>query len=325
MLRLPAPGEDPGPLIAHPSPVQAPGHEDDHEEEEHEHDHDHDHAEEKEGSTLRFIAMMAVPGLLLLGLFAWLLMPEEPAAPGTITPAVTNEREQESRPVRAEPEAVAPPAATDAVQMEAAAKGFLDAPTVEQALKWIYRADELRPKVEAWYAAQPYKAPGFKGMIEDMDTVVLASGEVTVMGMAIRTGDFEMRQLPVVKTSEGYRVDWESWVAWSEMSWEDFKKQRPTEPKLFRVISSPAIYYNFEFRDESKWVSFSLGSLDGEDTLYGYTPVGSDLAARLRPLDGVGHRKVTLKLRFPENSPTDNQVLIEEIVGEDWLGLPGKR
>lgn len=316
-------GEDPGPLIAHPSPIQALGQEDDHEEDEH--DHEHDHPEEQDGGTLRFIAMMAVPGLLLLGLFAWLLMPKDPASTGTNTPVAGKEAEQAARPEEAKPESPARPAATDAVQMEAAAKGFLDAPTVEEALKWIYRADELRPKVEAWYAAQPYKAAGFKGMIEDMDTVVLASGEVTVMGMAIRTGDFEMRQLPVAKTPEGYRVDWESWVAWSEMSWEDFQTQKPTEPKIFRVISSPAIYYNFEFKDESKWVSFRLESLDGEKTLYGYTTGGSDVAARLRPLDGVGHRKVTLKLRFPENSRTDNQVLIEEIVGENWLGLPAKR
>jgi len=202
----------------------------------------------------------------------------------------------------------------------------MGAATVEEALKWVYRAEELRPKIEAWYAAHPYEAPGFEGIADTDGATILASGKSTVMGLNVRTHDFETRQIAMVKTPAGYRVDWESWVAWSEMSWKDFKKEKPSEAKLFRVVSNPAIYYNFEFKDESKWISFNLQSVNGDDSLYGYAPVGSDLTARLRALDGVVRRKVMLKLRFPENPSSDNQVLIEEIVGEGWFDLqPEKR
>lgn len=324
MLRLPSAGEDPGPLIVYPSPLQAEDHDADHDAEEQDDDHGSDPGEAKEGGTLRFVAMLAIPGVLLLALFAWMLKPKEQVPTGASAPVAESAAGPAADSPEPAPEAGARPAATDAVQMDAAAKGFLEAPTMEEALKWTYRAAEVRPKMEAWYAGKPYRAPGFKGRAPEADTAVLTSGEVMVMGLAVRTGDFEARQLAMVKTPDGYRVDWESWVAWSEMSWKDFKKLRPAEPKLFRVISSPGTYYNFGFKDESKWVCFGLASPDREDTLYGYAPAGSDLAAHLRPLDGVGQRKVILKLRYPENAPADNQVVIEEIVGDGWLDLSGK-
>lgn len=322
MLRLPSAGEDPGPLIAYPSPLQNEADEIVHEEEDHDQE-GHESAEEKEGGMLRFVAMLAIPSVILLGVFAWLLMPKERNSTEANLSDTAAKSEQAVPTEEAKPETETRIASTDAVQQDAVAKNFLEAPTMEEALKWIRSGEKLRPKLVEWYTARPYQAPGFKGSAGE--SLVLAGGETMVIGMAIRTGDFETRQLPMVRTPEGFRVDWESWVAWSEMSWVDFKKQKPSGPKLFRVISSPGIYYNFEFKDESKWVCFKLESLDGEDTLYGYAPTGSDLAARLRPLDGVVNRKVMLKLRFPENSATDNQVLIEEIAGDGWVDLSAER
>lgn len=325
MLRLPTAGEDPGPLIVYPSPTLAAEQAEDHEESEH--DHDHDHAEEKEGSTLRFIAMMSVPGVLLLGLFAWMLMPKDQSPAATNTPVAANETAPAQPLDEAKPEATSKrntkPSQTVWVQLEDVVQKFLTAPTAEEALKWIYRPDEVKAKAEAWYVATPYESPGFKGVGSEFS--YLSEEGTEAIGLFVRKGDFQRREIALVETPEGYRVDWESWAGWSEMNWSDFKKQRPTEPKLFRVVSSPSGYYNFSFKNETEWISFRLESPDGEDFLYGYAPTASDLAARLRPTDGVDKRHVILKLKFPADSPVDNQVLIEEIVNDRWLDLPGKR
>jgi hypothetical protein len=40
---------------------------------------------------------------------------------------------------------------------------------------------------------------------------------------------------PVEHTSEGPRVDWESFVGAGEMAWSEFLETKPASPKLFRV------------------------------------------------------------------------------------------
>ena len=318
MLRLPGPQEDPGPLIIHRE--EAPVAIEVEEEDDHDHDHDHAHQEEKD-STLALILKMAVPGVLLLGLFAWLLMKDDGETAKTEADAAPAPAPAgETAAVKTEETPAPKRAVSEQVQLEETARKFLEAPTLAEALEFIYRPEEVGPKAEAWHATRPYRPPGFKGTAGDAS--ILSSGKTEVISLAVRTGDFEKREVALVKTPQGYRVDWESWAGWSEMSWEDFKKQRPTGPKLFRVICSPTVYYNFAFKDESQWVSFRLDSPDSKDFLYGYAPGNSELGALLRPTDGVTNRSVIMMLKFPPDAATDNQVIIEAITGEGWLALP---
>lgn len=314
MLRLPAPGEDPGPLFL--PPRDEPGFSSAEEEEEDDEDIAGEQEEEKDG-TMRLIAIMAVPGVLLLGLFGWMMMPREKApaaAPAQALPAAA----ESATPAEKTP--AKPRPATDMVRMEATARKFMEAPTLEEALALSFRPESIREKAAAWYALRPYEKPGFKGTEGEPTELVL--GDLRITSLGVRTGDFEPKHIALVETPEGYRVDWESWVGWSEMGWEDFMSQRPAEPKRFRVISSATDYYNFGFSDETEWISFRLNSPDGIDSLYGYAPAGSDLAARLRPLDGVEKRPVILELSYPPDGKADNQVIIGGIVGNGWIDLP---
>ncbi len=315
MLRLPGAEDEPGPLLA--PRREAP----DTAADEAEHEEAGPTGEGEGDGTLRLIAMMAVPGLLLLGLFAWMMMPDKdaPAAaaavPGESAPAA----EEEAEPA-AEEAPPAPRAPSEMVQMEETARKFMEAPTQEEALALCFRPEAIREKAAEWYAREPYEAPGFQGTTDNLAET--AVGKLRITSLGVRTGDFDPRHIALVQTPEGFRVDWESWVGWSEMSWEDFKAQRPAEPKRFRAISSASDYYNFGFKDETEWISFRLESPDGMHFLYGYAPAGSDLAARLRPLDGVEKRPVILELSYPPDGKADNQVIIGGISGDGWIDLP---
>ena len=315
MLRLPGPDEEAGPLVVPPPETAGAASE----EEDHEDHEEHDHSHEKEGGTARLILLMTIPGLLLLGLFAWLVMPgkdtlaaplQAPAlpAPGAKDPAAG--------------EAAPPRRASELVVLEETARKFMEAATVEEALALVYRPEAVRPKAEAWYEVRRYEPPGFKGTTDESSEVVI--GGLRVVQLGVRTGDFEKKELALVETPEGFRVVWEAWAGWSEMDWEDFQKQKPTEGKLFRVICSPSDYYNFGFKDETEWISFRLDAADGEHSVYGYVPAGSPLAAQLRPLDGVERRAVILALKYPPDSTADNQVIIEKITGSGWVDLPAE-
>lgn len=315
MLRLPGPDEEPGPLVVSaPEAAGAAFEEEDHEDHE-----EHDHSHEREDGTARLILLMTIPGLLLLGLSAWLMMPEKdtraasPQAPVIPAPRAEDPAAAEAAPRRR---------ASELVQLEETAKKFLEAATVDEALALVYRPEAVRPKAEAWYEVRRYEAPGFKGTTDESSEVFIEGRRVVQFG--VRTGDFEKKELALVETPEGFRVAWEAWVGWSEMDWEDFQKQKPAEAKLFRVICSPSDYYNFGFKDETAWISFRLDSADGEHSVYGYVPAGSPLAAQLRPLDGVERRPVILTLKYPPDSSADNQVIIEKITGSGWVDLPSE-
>jgi hypothetical protein len=210
-------------------------------------------------------------------------------------------------------------AATDVVQMEETLKNFLQAATPAEALRWVYQPEKIAPKLEAWLAGEAYKAPGYKAMLDEASTRSENGHEIT--GLTVRDGNFEKQSVALVKTPEGYRVDWESWVGWSEMSCSDFKKQKPATSKLFRVTVSASDYYNFSFKSEVEWSCYRLDLLDGEDFLYAYIPRASPIDAQLRPVDGVPTRNFILRLKFPADPQTDNQVLIEEIVASGWVHL----
>jgi hypothetical protein len=177
----------------------------------------------------------------------------------------------------------------------------------------VRKRDEVEPKIRAWYREHPFgdltlKEFGANHMV--MFRYGLAS-------VTVRTSDFKNRFIVLQKTGDGFKVDWESWVGWSEMSWKKFRKQRPAEPKLFRVYAKQGKYYNFGFSDDTVWRCYELGSPDGEDVVFGYVRRGSDLDMKMA---GVADKPVgmTLMLRFPENAPSDNQVFIDSIVAEGW-------
>jgi hypothetical protein len=87
---------------------------------------------------------------------------------------------------------------------------------------------------------------------------------------------------------------------------------------LFRVVLEPVEYYNFGFADETRWVSYRLSSLQGEQVFYGYTERGSALDGQLRPPPEIKSTHATLMLRFPEQAETSNQVLIDGWLGNCW-------
>ncbi|WP_367872102.1 hypothetical protein [Luteolibacter sp. Populi] len=303
MLRLPAEGDPPAPLVIERGEAHA-------------------HAREEEpepasSGTLRLLAMVSLPALLLLGLFAWWIMPR---ASDKSTPVVQKERVE----TPAEPgakEAVLP-AENLALQVDSLTQHFLEAPTVEELLRWVRIPEQVKPEIAAWYAGKTYKAPGFGGMADSYRYIVQNDRELVVV--PVRTGDFELRDLMLVREAEGWRVDWESWAPWSDLPWEEFRKERPTEPKIFRVIVSPVNYYNFGFKDDLQWRSYRLDSLDGEQGIFGYAERGSATDVRINSLlEGGSKKPMLLRLKFPPQAPSDNQVEIAELVSENWVDLAG--
>lgn len=202
------------------------------------------------------------------------------------------------------------------VEAESLARDFLNATTVEEVLPVVRNPEQARLRMAREYPDGRLNPPG---MAEFNPGKALMRGTVG-FEVSVRTRTFELRPLNLVETPAGLRIDWESWVEWSEMAWPEFLGTKPTTAQAFRVVVRKVDYYNFNFADDSKWRSFLLESRKGERRMYGYVERGSDLAQRIQIAPELKSGLFILKVRFPEGAEADsNQVLIEEVVHDSWV------
>jgi len=195
------------------------------------------------------------------------------------------------------------------------ARAFLDADTVEALLKVVDRPEVVAGRIERYHP---------DGTIEPLGLGDYSQfSQVRQIGpyamVPLRTRDFKVRMMTFRVYPDVLKVDWESWVGWSETSWDEFIGNRLEGTHTFRVNLAAVEYYNFDFADEQKWQSFRLGSPDEEHRLYGYVARDSPAHATLRSLLEQGSTQVTLELRFAENATTGDQVEIIRVVAENWI------
>lgn len=306
MLRLPGAGEETPPLI---TPART-GAEDEVEEIE-----SADELPAAGGSDWKFLLGLSVPALLILGLFAWWMAPDAKPVEAPVASQLPPPSPGEA--VDGKPAASAK---NRMVEIEAVVKGFLAAATGEEILRFVRDPDRTAPKLSKWLEGRNYSAPGFREMIGD-DVVPTAGGNLT--RVTVRTGDFEAREIVLMESDGNLKVDWESWVGWSEMSWSEFKEKRPTEGRWFRVNLSEVEYYNFDFTDEDAWVSYRLDSPDGLESLYGYVPPDGEIARKIPPFEKGATIKLLVRLKYPAGAHSNNQVLIDAVSGHEWVELSG--
>lgn len=198
---------------------------------------------------------------------------------------------------------------------ETLVKKFLEAKSVEEMLPLIRNADTVEAKLRAYYP---------DGVIENPEMMRFDSSNALshrdgLVSIAIVTKGYEKKQVGLVEVDGELKVDWESWVGWSEMPWSELVKQKPLEPTLVRVILKNVDYYNFDFSDERKWRSYSLISPDESHVLYGYVQRNSALDKAIRPNESKAVVYQTLKIHFTESKDTRKQVIIDEVVADGWV------
>lgn len=201
-------------------------------------------------------------------------------------------------------------------ELESLSASFLNASTVDELLKYVRERSQTEPKIRAYYPDGKIAAPGMSAF----NTTGAISFNGRLASIAVRTKDFAEKQLAFVRTVEGLKVDWESYVAWSEMPWSQFISEKPVRPLVFRAKLRSLDYYNFGFSDEDEWRSYELRAPDGEYVLYGYVKRDSALDQKIRPLESKASILVTLSLKYPPGKDVkDNQVIIDGMVGNGWV------
>ena len=202
---------------------------------------------------------------------------------------------------------------------EVVVKKFLNASSLEEMAKYVRTPETTVPRMRAWYGDKPWKVTGVKE--------VGVGGRVTVKGamasMSVKLKDFSYRQIALERVGQEYKVDWESWVCWSSMPWDDLFEKTPQDPVEIRVRCSLDSYYNRYFRDDTKWVAVRLSHPYKDRSLYGYIDKNSPVLMRL--IGDLQSRKVsavTIKVKYPQDPLANNQVIITDYTQNGWVRPP---
>lgn len=218
------------------------------------------------------------------------------------------------------PDDVEPERLRAAIELQ---KLFWAAPTWHEKLAFITDSKRVQPMVKEFYEVQKDTEP-LVGNLTAQGHFKLNSAEVLLFSYSSPRPGGALDMALVATNGGKFLIDWESYVGASEVSWGQFKRERITQPKLFRVFANQDDYFNFEFSDDKRFTSFHLTSPDGLNFVKGYCERESTIAKTLISLFSTGaeRKALTLRLAFPEKAQSDQCVHIIGVLANRWLIVP---
>ena len=270
------------------------------------------------GENRRMLGMLIGGGCLLVLLIvgaSLALRGRSQAPPVVAGPSVDKSGSKLVTPEPAPPNVTARSEVETLTAVEPLARKFLTATRVADLLPLIRNPDVAAARMQHYYPEGKVSAPGLISF--NTDSAVVRLGTISAIKVVTRDGG--NKTLAFVETPQGIKIDWESWVGWSEMPWEEFLKSKPTTGVMFRLNVKAANYYNFAFTNDQKWQAYQLTQPDGETAIYGYAERGSEICAKLPRATDNQPVSIMLTLKFPVAAGSNNQVLIERFVADGWV------
>lgn len=198
-----------------------------------------------------------------------------------------------------------------------AIKKFCAAPTAEALIPFIRDPERVGPNLLRYYSAENPWVPLALGPQPDLSILEVHRNFVVLQ---LPLADFATRPIALEKTPDGFRVDWESFTGYSELSWAELRRTRPRDPVLVRAVVRPTDYFNRDFTSANTHLAFQISDLNRDQVLYGYVPIGGEADLQLQKVllnDPSVH--AVIRVRYPENSTNDRQVEITEVLEKGWI------
>lgn len=256
--------------------------------------------------VLRTIAIAAA--ILFLGFLGWAVFMLITADPDTQPGADQASSHQDpSNPTAEAPISEDP---------QAVATRFAFNPSVEKRLQWARNPQEIQSHLKSY----PNDAISGRVLRLSQPSVQNRDG-ITCTNFEAFMADGNIRQLRVIPTRQGMKVDWDAYARHGSQSWTQILEQAELSADV-RVRVKPVGLYLGNFNDESKWRCYLLSSPDLDQSIYGYVKLDSKTHKILKmatiPYKPEGS-KVTLRIHKARNTSNTQQVEIQRILGVGWV------
>jgi hypothetical protein len=204
---------------------------------------------------------------------------------------------------------------------------FHAASSVEAMLKEVRHPERIGPLMEQYYSKKPLQASEVS-LVEGLNPLTIGTrSEFWVVLTRHHSGE---QGIVVVEVSgpDRVKVDWETFVCYQPMVWDDFVKNRQANFREdFRVYVQHDDFYNYEFGDSERYQAYKLSALNGEEVLYGYVERKSPLYEAMEELlvrKSGQPAPMLLRLYLPGGLQSKSGVLIEKLIAPRWLVVDEK-
>ena len=206
---------------------------------------------------------------------------------------------------------------------------FVAAEGIDEKMRFVRHPETTRAKMRQ-YELSKQQVP--KEILEfDRSIRKDSLSKINLLWFRVLTDDLVWRTVTFEDTSDGLKLDWEQFVLYQPMSWEDYLKFEPSAPLVFRVVVTRDDYFNFRYHDRESYVCYRLRDPMRRDGCWGYAERDSLVAAQIEQqlvklLGKESHAKqeeirVMLSLRFVEHTDgqSHSQAWIERVVSTSWF------
>ncbi|GAA5494595.1 hypothetical protein Rhal01_00757 [Rubritalea halochordaticola] len=259
-------------------------------------------------------------GVIGLGAFSALLMMifnsspvEPPAERDASAAAVPDYAGQQQEPEVKKVSDVYEPMEHDDLLKDSLTK-FFAAESIEDLKGVVRRTKGIDERMKLYYSTRPFNKKKFKSLVSSAALL----DDPSKIEYSVRLTDYTTKDGVAQMVDGKIYIDWESAVAYSEKPWKTIAAEKSTKPVLVRAISRPSSYYNLGFQDD-KWSAFELTSPVEDASFVGYVPKNGVMYHRLNPIGGSGTLFVVLKIKYPEDAISTDQVIIDEIIDTKWV------
>ncbi|MFD2158338.1 hypothetical protein ACFSW8_05460 [Rubritalea tangerina] len=188
--------------------------------------------------------------------------------------------------------------------------------SVTELVGMVRGGDSQLAKLREYYGDEKVEFLPFSGELA-VSPILGRDGFFIVNGV-LSNGEFKAAVL-TRGAGGGLLLDWDSYVGYGELQWNELLTQQPKEPVLVRAVRTKIEYYNAGF-DSDQWQSFELEYPGEEVRLVGYAKRGSALVHQLLPIGNrYGSMDVTLKIHYPEEVEDPRLVIIDSMLSADWV------
>lgn len=196
---------------------------------------------------------------------------------------------------------------------------FLQADSVETKLANIRNPARVAALLRDYYATHDLVIDGIESLI------LLARqrrhGMEYFVAKVLTTRGREEHFILFRDSSGTFMVDWETFVGYNPVSWNDLMTKHPAQPLLLRAYARKGQYYNYAFQDHRRYHCVELEEPNGDAVLFGY--VSPDTENGMALIRGVTEASrdipIMVEVSYPETPASGNQVSITRVLRFSWI------
>jgi hypothetical protein len=188
-------------------------------------------------------------------------------------------------------------------------------------IRFIRDPERVKPLTDDYYARHEFALHSLNEIVR-FEEIMINLKVFLIADIILREKGVNSAHTVVLQdTGHGFVVDWETYVCYNPVEWDDFYRNRPEGAISFRVLATLDHNPGFAFPGQAEWICIRMIGRDSDEEIYGYVRTGTDIALRIQEmLEDEWEFPCILKLQFPpQGKGGDRQVHVRDLVMENWI------